>query len=115
MTKKPSTPAGIGLERKLTAYALAGGALLAATETAHASIIYSGLVNQTVASPSDSFGIDLNGDSTIDFTIQGFSSMSVGEQGINIVPGPNNGVAKSGFFKAAALNAGTQIPGSLKT
>jgi hypothetical protein len=61
--------AGRSLEQRLAAYALAGGAVLAAADRAGADVITSGPKNIPVNSTNPVVAVDLNGDGLPDFDI----------------------------------------------
>ncbi len=81
------------LEQKLAAYAMAGGvAALGLPAAAHASTIYNGSASFSITGAGSSASLDINGDSTNDFTFSisvgnGRTFMSVLPLGINAVAG----------------------------
>jgi hypothetical protein len=106
------------LLNKLSAYtisaAAAGVAILAATPPADAEIVFTP-VNGVIA-PGDKYGIDLNNDGVIDFTIENDLHLSTTPFGddLNIVPAKGNGVWQGtrepyNGITAAALAAGVPV------
>jgi hypothetical protein len=96
----------------VAALGLVSGLSLAADRAADASIVYSGPQNISVDSTHQSYGLDLNGDATTDFTIAWASS---GFRGDITTSTPGAGVVNSviidGLF-AAALSGGDLIDGA---
>lgn len=106
------------LHNKLTAYtisaAAAGVAILATTPSSEAEIIFTP-VNGVIA-PGDKYGIDLNGDGVIDFTIENDLHLSTTPFGddLDIAPAKGNGVWQGPRERfngkdAAALQAGVPV------
>lgn len=98
-------------ERRLTAYALAGGAALAVSQTAQAGpIFYSGPINQTVVGDADgeAYNFDFDSNSVVDFSIL---ASTFPEAGVQLSVPAGNAFVPGGFItsKPAALSAGTMI------
>jgi hypothetical protein len=97
-------------QARLAAYALAGGAALAAAPPAEADIIYTDLSPDATIGPSNlDFDLDLNNDGTIDFFLNfGYADYSDGSFiGLFLEPVSTGGVAgssPSGFFYPYLLN-----------
>jgi hypothetical protein len=100
------------LERKLTACALASGAVLGAGEAARAGIVYSGPQNILITTIQNAAGynLDLNGDSVTDFIIKdtGLGAGGLFDQ-LTVQSLGSNGVVNSSPGFAAALTLDTLI------
>jgi hypothetical protein len=124
--RTPSRAGSQSLEARLAAYALAGGAVLAAAEQSQADVIYSG-PQSIVVGPNSSYGVNVNStgplaDNTIDYTfeqsVEGdfhdffgrFTAVTVHGHGPNGVAGFLRG-KKRPTFDLQALRGGQLIPG----
>src|SRR5437899_2949362 len=95
----PKSARGSDFEKKLTRYALMGGALISLPAAAHASLITT-TVNQTIGLNS-SLNVDIDGDSVPDFTIATFSDSSTAE--VLVFGGDSTAFGAGRPFFAAAL------------
>jgi hypothetical protein len=106
------------MHHKLTLYTISAAAtsvaILAATPPSEAEIVFTS-VNGVIA-PGDKYGIDLNGDGVIDFTIENDLHLSTTPFGddLDIAPAKGNGVwqgPRERFNQkdAAALQAGVPV------
>jgi hypothetical protein len=115
--KLSAVSSAAALQKKLTAYALAGGALVPGQE-ALATVVYTDPADIEVF--DSSFGLDLNDDDTVDFTITHvfgvslpflFGDLSVTGTGTNGVVGFYDSVGERTF--ASALDGSQVIAGNL--
>jgi hypothetical protein len=115
-SNKTRNVVSLSLQHKLSTYAIAGGAAgvsaLALSQAANAKVVYTG-AHQFIGQ-NQSFGIDLNHDGAVDFTIQNIfkKSASSSYRAARIVVKPNSGgeVIYDNFRSAAAaLSKGAVI------
>jgi PEP-CTERM motif len=109
-----TTPArGRSFERRLAAYALAGGAAFALADRADAGIIYSGIQNIPIT-PNNFILLDLNKDGTADLELEDFNNSGPTAAVVltELNPSENGlvvGVPPGFFGYAKALSSGTTI------
>jgi hypothetical protein len=102
-------------EGKVATYVVAGGAVLGAAASAHATPIYSG-VQDIAIGVDDDVPIDLNGDAFVDYTFRNatffLGDPTLTNRYLEIGGGANGVVGTSSTFQfATALAAGVPLPG----